>query len=645
MCGIAGVLSLHNNVKTEDLKKLSNSMENRGPDDEGFYVLTKDNLATVYNGFINRKDNLSSFNRNTAQEIKLGLVHRRFSIIDTSNLGHQPMISDDNKVSLVFNGEIFNYVEIRDELIELGYDFKSKTDTEVVLKSYLAWGRECFNKFNGFWAIAISDLNRDSLILCRDRFGQKPLYYYTNDSEFYFSSEIKSIRSVCEKINKIDFKSAYLYLYHDRRDSLSSSMFQDLNQVSPATVMSINLKSGERTTYEYWTYPVIDKQNSKKSISELSDELDTLISNAVNIRLRADVPIAANLSGGLDSAAIVYHASKSLKKVNLKLTTHTFDYKESKKLSEKNEAALISNHCNTDHEVLYFNSNDVWKDLNDLVEKLEEPVHSPAAYVQWLAWRKIADMGYKVILHGSANDELMMGYSYFSEIQDKFNINKFKFPSHMQGNSILYYKNILRIVKWIVKGEIFIKKRKTPKSHPDNPIFNKSFLNNNYDVYKNISKIIGSSDTGEKRRLADFKYLRIPFWNNFMDKSMMSLPIEVRSPFLDKNIVEFCFKNSNKIFYKKGWTKYVLRKSLHGKLPDEIVWNNRKKGFTSPTKIWIIRNKIANIYLLNRNNELKKIMDLEYLENNYEDIDFNLIWRLINFSIWIERFNLKFTDN
>ena len=246
------------------------------------------------------------------------------------------------------------------------------------------------------------------------------------------------------------------------------------------------------------------------------------------------------------------------------------------------------------------------KDLNDLVEKLEEPVHSPAAYVQWLAWRKIADMGYKVILHGSANDELMMGYSYFSEIQDKFNINKFKFPSHMQGNSILYYKNILRIVKWIVKGEIFIKKRKTPKSHPDNPIFNKSFLNNNYDVYKNISKIIGSSDTGEKRRLADFKYLRIPFWNNFMDKSMMSLPIEVRSPFLDKNIVEFCFKNSNKIFYKKGWTKYVLRKSLHGKLPDEIVWNNRKKGFTSPTKIWIIRNKKANINLSNQLMNLKK---------------------------------------
>ena len=634
MCGISGIITIKESVNVNQLVKMSSSMSHRGPDDEGFYLIKNNDLKgieLVSDQSDHKIINLQNIKDFESEKLLYGLAHRRFSILDTSIKGHQPMLSDNDKIILSFNGEIFNYKEIKSQLITLGHSFISETDTEVVLKSYIEWGDKCFNKFNGFWAIAILDLDKNKVILSRDRFGQKPLYYHIKNGNIYFSSEISSLRSVCPEINKLDINSAYLYLYHDRRDSLTNSMYKDLQVIMPGSFSTINLKNGKIENQSYWEYPKVE--DNKMSVEELSHELDRLLTDAVKIRLRSDVPIAANLSGGLDSAAIVYYASKVLEKE--KLTTHTFEYSGNKILSEKDDAAIIAEKCNTNHDVLYFNSNDVWKDLRNLVLKIEEPVHNPAAYIQWIAWEKISKLGYKVILHGASNDEIMMGYSYFPSIIDKNKLRNFILPFNMQGNSVFYYKNLLRIIKWLLKKEIFFKKSITKKQHPKNPIFKEEFLNKNIENYNSISTILDCKD-GESRRLADFKYLRIPFWNNIMDKSMMSIPIEVRFPFLDVNVVEFCFKNSNKIFYNKGWTKYILRRVLNKKLPNKIVWNNRKKGFTSPTKQWLLDNKLENIDILKSNHKIAEFIDIVYVENNYEKIDTNLLWRIINFSIWVD---------
>lgn len=636
MCGIAGIIAISESVDINELVKMSSNMSHRGPDDEGFYVILNNDLEgieLVSNNSDRRIENLENIENRKSAKIKYGFTHRRFSILDTSINGHQPMLSNRDRLILSFNGEVFNFKEIKSELISLGHSFKSETDTEVVLKSYMEWGDKCFNKFNGFWAIAILDLDKNIVLLSRDRFGQKPLYYHIKNDTFYFSSEITSLRSVCPEIKRLDINSAYLYLYHDRKDSLTNSMYQDLHVIEPASFTTINLTTGKFENEYYWEYPKVE--NSKKSIKELSKELDKLLSDAVKIRLRSDVPIAANLSGGLDSAAIVYYASKVLEKENLNLTTHTFEYSGNNTLSEKDDAALIAEKCNTNHETLYFESSDVWKDLRNLVLKIEEPVHNPAAYIQWIAWEKISKMGYKVILHGASNDELMMGYSYYPAIIDKNKIRNFNLPTNMQGNSIFQFKNLGRIVKWLLKREIFFRKSLTKKHHPTNPIFQEEFLKANLENYNAISTIVNSKD-GESRRLADFRYLRIPFWNNFMDKSMMSIPVEVRFPFLDVNLVEFCFKNSNKLFYKNGWTKYILRQVLNNKLPNRIVWNNRKKGFTSPTKKWLVDNKSQNLDILRSNRKIAGFIDIVYVENNYENIDTNLLWRIINFCIWLD---------
>jgi len=636
MCGISGIITIKQRENINQLIQMSSSMSHRGPDDEGFYIIQNNDLKgieLVSNDSDKKIRNLKNIEDIKSEKFKYGFSHRRFSILDTSINGHQPMLSNNDKIVLSFNGEIFNYKEIKSQLITLGHSFISETDTEVVLKSYIEWGDKCFNKFNGFWAIAILDLDKNKVLLSRDRFGQKPLYYHIKNDNIYFSSEISSLRTVCPEINKLDINSAYLYLYHDRKDSLTNSMYKDLQVIEPGSFSTINLTNGKFENEYYWEYPKVE--DNKKSVKELSKELDKLLSDAVKIRLRSDVPIAANLSGGLDSAAIVHYASEVLEKEKLKLTTHTFEYSGNKTLSEKDDAALIAEKCNTNHETLYFNSSDVWKDLRNLVLKIEEPVHNPAAYIQWIAWEKISKMGYKVILHGASNDELMMGYSYYPEIIDKNKLRNFIMPLNMQGNSVFYYKNIGRIIKWLLKKELFFNKNVTKKHHPKNPIFKEEFLNKNIENYNSISTILDSKD-GESRRLADFKYLRIPFWNNFMDKSMMSIPIEVRFPFLDVNVVEFCFKNSNKIFYNKGWTKYILRKVLNNKLPNKIVWNNRKKGFTSPTKQWLLDNKLENIDILKSNHKLSEFIDIVYIENNYEQINTNLLWRIINFSIWVD---------
>ncbi len=644
MCGIGGIVTIKQKCSLDELITLSNGVKHRGPDDEGFYVLHDKKIdGTEYIGDESNKNinHLKHINNATDKYFSAGLIHRRFSILDTSNLGHQPLSSDDKKIILTFNGEIFNYIELRDELINLGYFFNSNSDTEVVLNSYIEWGNDCFNKFNGFWSIGIIDRKKNYLVLSRDRFGQKPLYYFKNKNSFYFSSEIQPLRDVCPEINEVDKQSAYLYLFHDRKDSLTQSMYKDLSCVKPATYLQVDLSTGKLLEKKYWDYPVVDDSKPEKNINELSNELNDLIEEAVKIRLRSDVPVAANLSGGLDSATIVYHASELLKKENKKLTTHTFEYKNNEKLSEKNEAASIANQCDTDHDVLYFDSEDVWKDLKELVGNLEEPVHSPAAYVQWIAWKKIAGLGFKVILHGSANDELMMGYSYYPELLDKLKLSRLGFPLRMQGNSIFYYKNILRICKWFVKRQIFFKKDYKVNKHPGNLAFNSGFLEGNIVSYNKIVGVLENANTGEKRRLADFKYLRIPFWNNFMDKSMMSIPVEVRLPFLDKNVVEFCFKNTSKVFYKKGWPKYLLRKSLKQNLSKDIIWNNRKKGFTSPKGSWLLENKKANIEIINTTKGIEEFIDVKFIEKNYENLNQDLLWRIINFSIWLDVCNIK----
>lgn len=638
MCGITGIIDFDESGKPEEILQMNNLIKHRGPDDEGYFLFNKkgDKVLCSGNDSIDEvKQTQINVLEKSHQQFSVLLGHRRFSIIDPSFLGHQPFIEAEGHYSLIFNGEIFNYIEIKDSLKSLGHKFKSDSDTEVLLKAYIQWGVKCFELFNGFWAIAILDCKKNSIILSRDRFGIKPLYIYKQKRRIYFSSEIKAIFPFYME-KDVEREAVYMYLVHDRKDSMHDSLWRNIKQVPSAHYVEICLETGREIYTRYWDYPVRRLEESEVDLESSIDELNSLLEDSVRLRLRSDVPIEANLSGGLDSSSIVYHASKILRKYDKRLTVHTIRYNNDLALDESKKAKEIANSLDIDYKEIVLNADDVWKNLDQLIYNLEEPVHSAAFYVQWLAWKQIAKEGYKVILHGSANDELMMGYSYLSQIHDLNRLNKFDIPLRMQSRHTLYPKNVARIIKWILQKKINL------IGHPildsalnyNSKAFNKDFLVSTSEIEKEYNtKYSLWNSTASNRISADWNNLRIPFWVNIMDKSMMSIPIEVRMPFMDYRLVEFAFKQPISYHYHNGWTKYLLRKSVSGKLPSEIVWQKDKIGFTVPKRKWIFDN-IKNIESIIKNGSAEDYIDADYVTSNLESIDIDTLWRIINFIKW-----------
>lgn len=634
MCGIVGFINFEKELTLNDLRRATSKLAHRGPDDEGYFYYNSKSSFTLVGDNSNKfcKDKFPHIESKLSYSPKIALAHRRFSILDTSYLGFQPMTSLNDEYALVFNGEIFNYLELKEELKD-NYPFKTGTDTEVIIAAYEKWGKDCFSRFNGFWSICLFDKIKNRLILSKDRYNQKQLHYIVKKEFLLFSSEIKPLLDYLEDYS-IDYEAAHLYLGYDRRDTLRPSLFKGINNVDGGSIIEVCLNSNNIVHEKYYNLPIAGSLNLTEN--EALQNLDSLIHNAVKLRLRSDVPLEANLSGGLDSSAIVAYASKILGAKNL--TTHTFDYINANNLSEGHAADKIAKYCEANHKIIIFNPDEIWSSLDKYIKIIEEPVHSMAPFVQWEGWKRIAQEGYKVILHGSANDELMMGYSYLTQIEDINNIKRLKLPLRIQSRSIFYPRNMARLVKWGFKGYYFNSWNK-PTYNKD--IFRADFLLQTKAIEKDILDLLKSSSTGDLRRLNDFQKLRIPYWNNAMDKSMMSIPIEVRFPFLDYKLVDFALQLPSSMHYKNGWTKYLLRKLLNDKIPKKIVWKKDKVGFSVPKDNWINNHSEYYEQRIFNNSAIEQIFDIDKLRTGWNQIEINQKWRIINFAIWSELFDLK----
>ncbi len=633
MCGIVGFVNFKNTLKLHDLKVANSKIAHRGPDDEGYYYSDEDSSSILVGDDSNNycKEKYQNIENRYSISPKIGIAHRRFSIINTSHQGFQPMISENQEYILVFNGEIFNYLELKEELKD-SYSFTTNTDTEVILAAYKKWGDECFSKFNGFWSICIVDRKKEKVILSKDRFNQKQLHYIITEDYIFFSSEIKPLLHHLTN-RSIDYEAAQLYLAYDRRDTLKPSLFKSINNLEGGTLLKICLINNKLSHKTYYSLP--KPGTLELSEREILQELDNKLYNAVKIRLRSDVPLEANLSGGLDSSAIVAYASKLLGEN--KLTTHTFDYSNTKSLSESLPAKQIADYCKAKHSTIIFNPNEIWSSLDNYVKIIEEPVHSMAPFVQWEGWHRIAQEGYKVVLHGSANDELMMGYSYLTQIQDIYNIKHLRLPSAIQSKSIFHPKNLGRIVKWGLKGYYF---NNWNKPSYNKKIYRSDFIDSTKIVENEILNLLKSSN-GDSRRYNDFQKLRIPYWNNAMDKSMMSIPVEVRFPFLDYELVDFAMQVPSSMHYKNGWSKYLLRKLLDGKIPNEITWKKDKVGFSVPKNDWINNTSLLLNDRIFENQAVQQIYNIDALRSQWDHLEINQKWRIINFAIWSELFELN----
>lgn len=570
MCGIAGIIDKRGIDRRLPLN-MRDLLSHRGPDDAGIWL---------------------NINKT------VGLVHRRLSIIDLSQAGHQPMSDEESEIWITYNGEVYNFIEIKKELLAKGYQFKSKTDTEVLLYAYKEWGIECLHKFNGMFAFCIYDRRKKTLFMARDRAGKKPLYYAQYDGKFVFASELKAILCDVKFPKEIDYKALNFYFTFGYIP-FNFCIFKYARKLAPAHMLIYDIENNDCVIKRYWELPVSDDKKYKEK--DLLEQLEYLLRDAVKLRLISDVPLGAFLSGGLDSSLVVAMMSRISDKP---ARTYSIGFEE-QKYNELPYAKIIANYFGTKHTEMIVKPN-AFEILRDLVRHFDEPFADssmiPTYYVSKMTKNHVT-----VALSGDGGDELFGGYpiylgtlgnyyaSMFFPLFLRRGISKYAefLPEKLLGKRQLLrlkYDPYMAFIDRISHG-YFKDKFRSKILSPEiiNILGNKYnepelFL---YEILQNTKADFLNGIEG----LDFINYLPADILTK-VDRASMKVSLEVRCPFLDFRLVEFAFKKvraSFKVRYFKK--KYLLKRLAKDVLPPKFNLN-RKAGFALPLTDWF-RGKLA----------------------------------------------------
>jgi asparagine synthase (glutamine-hydrolysing) len=583
MCGIAGFIS--KNIKYDKDKYIKNtikSIRHRGPDEYG--VFNENNLC---------------------------LLNTRLSIIDVKH-GHQPFISDNKNIIVVQNGEIYNFIEIQNELKRKGVKFDTDSDTEVILRAYEYYGTDCFTKFNGMFSIAIFNKNQDTLILARDRLGVKPLYIYHKDNEFHFSSEIKSFLSFENFDNYLDNQSIHNYMKFNYIP-LPNTIYKYVKHIEPASFYEINIHTLDIKKTKYWKIENII-ENKIISEDEIINKIDEILTDAIRIRLRSDVNIGAFLSGGLDSSLV---CAMTKKKFNISLDSYSIGFKE-KRFDESVYAKQVADYCGINNNIHILESDII--DLWNVTTWHNDQPHGDISFIPTYILAQFAAKDYKLVFTGDGADEAFAGYRKY------FNI---------LNNDLNSYFDSISLIK---DDENF------DKLYED--VFKKSVdYQIPFKIFNNIINEVSQKDDINKILYFDTRQL-LP-GNNLVkpDKMAMANSLETRSPLLDYRLFELTQSLPGIYKLNGNETKYILKKFALKYLPHNIVYR-KKQMFTVPVGEWFktnLKNYVVDIIssdsLKNRgifnHHYLTKILD----EHISESKDYTRELRaIVNLELWFRGF-------
>ena len=605
MCGISGIINFNReSVKNDDLRSMMKKMKHRGPNDEGTFI--DDNVG-------------------------LGFV--RLSILDLSSAGHQPMFSNDERYVIIYNGEVFNYIEIREEL-RAKYKFKTGTDTEVILAAYQEWGEECLNKLNGMFSFVIYDSKTKEIFAARDRFGIKPFYYYQDADRFIFASELKSILPLLNKRVAND-KVIYNFLLFNRTDNTDETFFKDIKKLRHGNFLKIK---NNKVTFKKW-YNLADKIKDTKCFS--AKEYRELFKDSLKLRLRADVPIGVSLSGGIDSSSIVASLIKDFELNELNTFSAIFDKKEESDESEFVDAfkPLVKN--------MYYTSpsaDSFFEDFETFIDAHNEPMADTGPYIQYKVM-ELASKHVTVTLDGQGADEQLAGYHYFFGSYYIELIKQFKFARFLSENLNYFKKHkSADALKYFIYY-LMPSKLQNKISNNRFPSINKSFFDSykkNYELNEMLYNPKNLTDLLLKH--FEFKLEHLLKWE---DLNSMHFSIESRVPFLDYRLVEATLSTPSFQKISKGETKHLLREALKDILPEKITQRKDKKGFTNPREKWYRTEKFKNYIfeLINSESFINRgyfdsgIANLQYKKHLEGKIDISMeIWKWINLEIWFRKF-------
>lgn len=642
MCGIVGIFT-QNPIPPHIIKDMTDALSHRGPDDEGYVVadpFTGDlEVLTGKESVISGKS-VEDFKGNG----RLYLGHRRLAIIDLSPSAHQPMKNEDGSLWLVYNGEIYNYIELREELMRKGYRFFSSSDTEVLLKSYEEWGQECVEKFNGMWAFVIYDRRKKLLFGSRDRTGVKPFYYYIGEGSFVFSSEIKGLLKNPVVRTEVNPKAVFYYLlfgYEDPEDGF----FERIFELPPSFSFTYNFSTLEFKKFQYWK-PEINLETGnfeERDFRNFVEGTRGFIFDAISIRLRSDVPIGTCLSGGLDSSTIVcvvnkINKEKNLKEVGERIRAFTAVF-EGKEIDESRWAEKVVKNTSAEWHRVSPTSEDLINDIEDLVRTQEIPFAGTSIYAQFRVMKLAREKGVKVLLDGQGGDEIFAGYtdfyiSFFLEMIKNLAIltlmrEFFKIP-----NSPTNYKHILKgILKFILWKTLplFLRGKMRERAKIYVRCLNRDFFDSYRKDFGQFEEFLISSLNGLSFKLID-KSLRTLL--RCEDRNSMRFSIEARTPFSDDiNLINYQMKVPSVYKIHNGWSKFVLRNAVKGIVPDEIIMRRDKKGFVTPERDYLSEKWDYFEELLFSERDF---MEPEKIVK-YKSIllkEPSTLWRFINIALW-----------
>lgn len=629
MCGICGYYSFKNEISSENILEMNNAIRHRGPDDEGFWI--SDGLkGESFSGNDSTQKIKETFPILNETNSKIALGFRRLSIVDLSEKGHQPMLSDNEKITITFNGEIYNFKKIRKELEDLGYHFKSNSDTEVILRSYEEWGTEMFAKFDGMFAIALVDLEKQKLILGRDRIGLKPLFYFKNENALIWASEIKSILKNEYIKPEINWNGVYTnFLF--QTTLAPETCFQNIFSLDPASFLVFDLNDFTSSKQFYWNFPTEKLENITED--EAAAKVDQLLSESVEEQLFADVPVTSMMSGGIDSTLITAKAKPFKNDIN----AFTISYQFSE--SEVKNASLMAEKIDIQHNVKKVSDDEILNQLKENIQHFEEPYSSLEVLMNAAEFAK--NKGFKVVLSGNGADELFAGYSHSLKLNKWLSMRKFNAIRHFIFTNDDFSRKVKNYFSQDDMLDFFRQSQVGMKPFEAKNVFSDAVFN----TVKTNLKDKKLSETKDYQGLFeyDMKYSLSSHHVFRDDLSAMKYGVEFRYPYLSNDLIDYVSSLPEKLRYNGVQNKPLLRKVAEKYLPSEIL-KMPKRGFSFPLAHFIKTEPKVREFIIENLNSLKKrnffkseIID-EWWNNHKNEYDCVKIWQLVTFELWYQKY-------
>ncbi|MBN2346425.1 MAG: asparagine synthase (glutamine-hydrolyzing) [Candidatus Aminicenantes bacterium] len=659
MCGICGIFHPRRGMAGSPILAMNEALRHRGPDDEGYLAMSLPAGERTPLGGRDCRLPLPDISQ-TDRQVQLWLGHRRLSILDTSACGHQPMSGVDGRLWLTLNGEIYNYLELRTELADLGRRFASRSDSEVLLAAWEAWGETALRRCNGMWAFALLDTEKRELVICRDRFGVKPLYYAAADGILAWASEIKALLALPWQAREANEEILHDYLLMGKAEHVPQTIFQGISELPPAHLLRVDLESGDWKISPYYRLCVNDRREkfTRAKFLEHGRRVSELLRQAVHVRTRSDVPVGTSLSGGVDSSTVAcliadFLRHERIRSIGEHQQVFTACYSDPRH-DESRWAEMVVARTDSDWHRVYPSAKSLQDDLEDLIFHQDIPFNSTSIYAHYCLMRLARQQGMTVMLDGQGADELFGGYSLYypvflaETLRHGLLGRSVDLLAHtdripMSAGSLLG-ATVRILVKLMLPGKVKekLRRRYTSESAYIKPGFLQQYRRRYLEAAAHEPVALNSMLADHMAASHLQPLLR------YEDRNSMRFHVEVRTPFADDlPLIEYV--TSLPAVYKihNGWSKSLLRLAVRDIVPEAIVRRVDKVGFSTPEAEWLRELAGSLAAYLNPNSPLAPYIDIPKLASDWNILlkekpttGYTANWRLLNALIWAKVFRL-----